>query len=82
MATDTLPVRNGRQRAFYALVRAAEIAVEGQAFADEVSMVSARLQTLAATGDRARLVNEAGRMGTRAEQVRREFARLASEIGE
>lgn len=82
MVADTLPPRIGRQRAFYALVRASELAIEGQALCDEVSAGATRLQTLAAAGSRAQLVDEAGRLGHRAQRARGEFARLASEIDE
>jgi hypothetical protein len=52
--------------------------VEGVALCDEVMAGATRLQTLAATGERAQLSNEAGRLGFRAFTARREFRRLAS----
>jgi hypothetical protein len=82
MAVSPPPARNARRRPFAALVRASELAVEGQALCDEVMQGATRIQTLAATGERTRLVNEAGRLGARAHTARIEFRRLASEIEE
>lgn len=56
--------------------------IEGQVLAEDVARVAARIQTLAATGERARVINEAGRLGSRAFTAREEFRRLASEIDE
>jgi hypothetical protein len=54
--------------------------VEGQALCDEVMAGAQRMQTLAAIGARVSLVNEAGRLGTRASTARIEFSRLAKLI--
>jgi hypothetical protein len=54
--------------------------IEGQVLAEEVAKSATRMQTLAATGERALLINEAGRIGTRAVTARREMQRLASQI--
>ncbi len=74
-------VSGGRGRAQMARTTVLVAAVlEGQALCDEVMAGAQRMQTLAAVGDRVSLVNEAGRIGTRAVTARREFQRLASAI--
>jgi hypothetical protein len=54
--------------------------LEGQALCDEVMVAANHMQTLAASGERALLVNTAGRIGARAHTARREFQRLAGLI--
>lgn len=54
--------------------------IEGQVFAGDVMTAAGRMQTLAATGERARLVHEAGAIGGRAQAFRAELRRIAGEI--
>ena len=92
MAVDATPTRIARPGASSALsegrgrpqmVRATTaiaVVMEAQCFARDVMDAAGRMQTLAAVGDRARLVHEAGRLGDKATNYRTEFARLAAEI--
>lgn len=90
MAVDTLQRTNARLRGSYAptgrgpapLVRAAELACEGQAFSIDVMKTTARLQTDVASGHRERLVNDLGRLGLRAQEHFHECRRLAGEVEE
>ncbi len=72
-------VRRGKPQMARTTVLVAAV-IEGQALCDEVMAGATRMQTLAAVGDRASLVNEAGRLGSRAHTARREFRRLAELI--
>ena len=56
--------------------------IEGIALADDALTTAGRIQTAAATGNRALVVNEAGRLGFRATAARNEFRRLAGEVEE
>lgn len=59
---------------------AVAVVMEAQCFARDVVDACGRIQTMAAMGDRARLVQEAGRLGDKATNYGREFAALAAEI--
>lgn len=83
-STPTAPSRavsggRGRPQLVHATTAVA-VVVEAQCFARDVIDGATRIQTMAATGDRARLVHEAGRLGQRATAYHAEFARLAAEI--
>lgn len=54
--------------------------LEGIALADDVLVGAERIQVAAATGNRALVVNEAGRLGLRASAARAEFRRMAGEL--
>jgi hypothetical protein len=54
--------------------------LEAIAFCDEVIGAACRLDMAAVAGSRAAILNEAGRLGHRAQQSRAEFRRLAARI--
>lgn len=59
-----------------------DVAIEGQTFALDVMRTAARLQADVATGDRARAINELGRLGLRGQEHFNECRTLAAEADE
>lgn len=59
---------------------AVAVVVEAQCFAADVLREAARIQTLAARGQREQVVNEVGRLGAVATSYLSEFRALAKEI--
>jgi hypothetical protein len=62
------------------LVRASELAIEGQTFAIDLMKHATRLQTMVARGDDALAINDLGRIGLRAQAFFRECRSLAGEL--
>jgi hypothetical protein len=93
MALSTPPTRTARPRAVsvgrgrpetVTIRRSTLMAglLEGMALADEARIAAERIHTAAALGNRSLVLNEAGRLGHRAQRARDEFRRMALDVEE